>query len=96
MAPNTAIDFETYAEIKMDLLAPISGENLDTETTQRLYQSKLIYLEHLRTVCFKSINSQSNSSPFVQEDYLHILKAIEITKQHLRDFVLNVVRGSMG
>ena len=85
-----SLDYNTYCQIKDDLPLPIFNAEVDKETLKRLYDSKLFYLEHLRTTCFKAMN-KNTSSNFTVEDYSFILYSIENTKKYLNDLVREVV-----
>jgi lipase chaperone LimK len=87
MPTDDMIDYETYREIMGELLQPIDGEGLDTDTLKRLYESKMVYLENLRVRCFIEMN-QPSSGFFTQEDYQLILTATQRTSSHLRELVL--------
>lgn len=80
-------DYETYKEIMGELLSPIMAGDLDHDTLKRLYESKAVYLENLRTKCFWEMNTQK-SSHFTHGDYLLILQAIEDTRGQLRRVIL--------
>ena len=84
-------DYNTYKEIMGELLNPIEGYDLDDDTLTRLYESKLIYLENLRTKCFKQINSSSVQSSFTTDDYNLIMEAISNTRAYIRGVVLNII-----
>lgn len=88
MKPGTPTDYETYHEIMGDLLSPIRSDGLDPETLKRLYESKLVYLENLRSKCFFAMNVRPAQGYFTLEDYQVILKAIVQTRLHLRDLIL--------
>lgn len=87
MSRISVTDYETYCEIMSDLLSPIDDSGLDKDTLKCLYESKLIYLENLRQKCFYEINSLRRG-PFSSEDLSLIFRALEQTKQHLRDLIL--------
>lgn len=98
--PNT--DYATYREIMDELLRPISGEGLDSDTLKRLYESKLVYLENLRVKCFRAINSNTGSpesgnptNHFTPDDYSLIVKAISDTRGHLRHSMLLAISGNL-
>lgn len=94
--PNT--DYATYREIMDELLRPISGDGLDTDTLKRLYESKLVYLENLRIKCFKAINAPSSdkfTKHFTSDDYCLIVKAISDTRGHLRHSMLLAISGNL-
>jgi hypothetical protein len=79
----------------MDELArPIHTVDLDVGTLRRLYESKAVYLENLRVKCFMEINTNP-SSPYSQEDYRYILKAIEETRGHIRGLILNAINHNL-
>ena len=84
-------DYETYREIMDELLAPIAGSGLDPDTLQRLYASKLVYLENLRLKCFVELNSRHSLGHFSSKDYEVIIRAIRETHNHLHDLVLFAV-----
>ena len=87
-------DYETYREIMNDLLQPISGEGLDSETLRRLYESKLVYLENLRLKCFREINS-GRQTHFTADDHTLIVKALGETTRHLRQIVLLAITDNL-
>ena len=84
---DVVTDYQTYREIMDELLSPINGDDLDPDLLVRLYQSKLVYLENLRTKCFMEINRKSDSL-FTAEDYALIIKAVRETKSHLRQTMM--------
>ncbi|MFK7872598.1 MAG: hypothetical protein AB8C84_05425 [Oligoflexales bacterium] len=86
-------DYDTYRQIMDELMRPIQDEGLDVMTLKRLYESKLVYLENLRTKCFCAINR--GEGHFQMEDYHVILGAVQETKLHLRDLVLVAVTESL-
>ena len=83
MKLDVITDYQTYREIMDELLIPINGDDLDPDLLVRLYQSKLVYLENLRTKCFMAMNRKSETL-FTSEDYALIIKAVQETKTHLR------------
>lgn len=85
VGPST--EYETYAQIMGELLAPITQEGVEPETLKRLYESKLVYLENLRVKCFRALNSKA-SGPFKMDDYHLILQATRQTQGHLRELIL--------
>ncbi len=82
-------DFETYREIMGELLKPINEQGLDPDTLKRLYESKAVYLENLRTKCFMELNSGKETF-FSWDDYLLILRAIKENRKHVRALILLV------
>lgn len=80
-------DYETYQEIMSELIKPIIGDDLDTDTLKRLYESKAVYLENLRIKCFTEMNGDQ-SSHFSKDDYNLILNAIQENKKHVRSLIL--------
>ncbi|MEZ4743381.1 MAG: hypothetical protein R3B45_13205 [Bdellovibrionota bacterium] len=94
MHKKETVDYETYREIMDELLRPINGEGLDTDTLKRLYESKLVYLENLRVKCFTEIN-QDYRGFFTMHDYQLILTAIKRTNLHLHDLVLLAVTSGL-
>ncbi len=88
------IDYETFKEIEPELLRPILGEGLDYETLRKLYESKIVYLSHLRSRCFMEINR--NMSPdFKPDDLATIVRALALTQEHVRLLVLNAMQESL-
>ncbi len=87
---STVSEYETFREIMEELLEPINGTNLDSDTLKRLYESKLVYLENLRIKCFYALNSLQPTL-FSTQDYQHILNAIYCTKQHLKEYVIQTL-----
>ncbi len=87
-------DYETYREIMHDLMHPIAAEDLDLETHKRLYESKLVYLESLRTKCFQEMNKK-NPGFFQMTDYELILGAIRETNSHLRRIIITALTCSL-
>jgi hypothetical protein len=83
MKTSYATDYETYSQIKWELHRPIQDEGLEFETLERLYESKLVYLERLRIKCFSAINSKTPSA-FTMQDYRYILIAVQTTKEQVR------------
>jgi len=94
MQTEMPTDYETYREIMHDLMHPISGEDLDAETHKRLYQSKLVYLESLRTKCFQEMN-KTRPGFFKMRDYELILGAIKETHGHLRRLIIIALNRSL-
>jgi hypothetical protein len=90
MKYSVPIDYATYREIMEELLRPIEGEGLDTDTLKRLYESKLVYLENLRIKCFFEVN-QSSQNSFTMKDYELVLAAIRTTIQEIRSLVVVAV-----
>ena len=86
-------DYATYRQIMDELTRPIQDEGLDATTLKRLYESKLVYLENLRTKCFVELNS--GTGHFDMDDYHIILNALQETKNHLRELVLLAVTESL-
>ena len=95
MAKGASTDYETYREIMNELLQPISATGLPDDTLKRLYESKMVYLENLRVKCFRELNNEKFTSHFSQGDYQLILKAIQQTRQHLRDLVMLVISANL-
>jgi hypothetical protein len=89
-----ATDYQTYREIMGELMQPIHSEGLDLDTLKRLYDSKLVYLESLRTKCFREMNTVKDS-PFKSEDLALILQAIGQTKEHIGGVVRHAVVTSL-
>ncbi len=89
------IDYETFKEIEPELLRPILGDGLDYETLRKLYESKIVYLSHLRTRCFVEIN-QSETPDFKPEDLATIVRALALTRGHVRSLVLTAMQESLG
>lgn len=89
MVSWASTDYETYSEIMDELTSPIIADDLDSETLKNLYESKAVYLENLRTKCFRELNANKNSF-FTWDDYSLILRAIDQTKSHVRQLVLIV------
>lgn len=87
-------DYETYLEVMEDLLTPIDGAGLDTETLKRLYESKHVYLENLRVKCFVALNAK-DSGGFEEEDYELILSALKRTKKHIKDLIIATLSETM-
>jgi hypothetical protein len=87
MLNKSSTDYETYREIMGELMRPIESQGLDLDTLKRLYQSKLVYLENLRTKCFMEINS-GGTSHFTMQDYQLILGALGETNRHVRELIL--------
>lgn len=83
-------DYETYREIIDELILPIQGEGLDHDTLKRLYESKLVYLENLRTKIFYSMN-QPGHTLFGPNDYELIIESIAVSRRHLRSLVVLAV-----
>jgi len=89
------IDYETFKEIEPELLRPILGDGLDYETLRKLYESKIVYLSHLRSRCFMDIN-QNLSPDFKPDDLATIVRALTLTQQHIRSLVLTAMQESLG
>ncbi|MEI8025713.1 MAG: hypothetical protein WCI18_05115 [Pseudomonadota bacterium] len=88
------IDYETFKEIEPELLRPILGDGLDYETLRKLYESKIVYLSHLRSRCFKEIN-QNMSPDFKPDDLATIVRALTLTQEHVRLLVLTAMQESL-
>lgn len=87
---DVVTDYQTYREIMDELLCPIIASDLDPELVVRLYQSKLVYLENLRSKCFYEINRDQDSL-FNHDDYKLILEAQRQTKQYLRHTMMTAI-----
>ena len=87
-------DYKTYKEIVSELMNPIVGNELDLETLTMLYESKLVYLEHIRLQCFQSINSNQQNC-FTKEDLDFIVSAIYDTNQRLTTLIKLVISKSL-
>lgn len=94
MSKKISTDYETYREIMGELMQPISGAGLDDDTLRRLYESKLVYLENLRTKCFWEVNTQEKSY-FSTEDYRLIVSALNTTKEHLKNIILLAITNNL-
>ena len=90
--PST--DYQTYREIMSELSTPIHADGLDVDTLKRLYDSKLVYLENLRTKCFREMNTVKGS-PFTSDDLQVIIGAISQTKEHIAELVRHAVHTSL-
>ncbi len=90
MKKTKSIEYDTYREIMDELLLPIDAEGLDVDTLKRLYESKLVYLENLRTKCFREMN-KGEMSFFTVKDYELVLSAIKSATHHLRSIVVVAV-----
>ncbi len=90
--PST--DYQTYREIMSELATPIHAEGLDVDTLKRLYDSKLVYLENLRTKCFREMNL-TKDSPFTTDDLQLIIRSIAQTKDHIGELVRHAVHTSL-
>ncbi len=91
---HSEVDYETYREIMGELLRPIAASGLDTDTLRRLYESKLVYLENLRTKCFVDLNSQTPTH-FSSHDQQLIVTAMQQTKAELKQLVLLAILGNL-
>ncbi|MFW7380965.1 MAG: hypothetical protein ACOH5I_19270 [Oligoflexus sp.] len=94
MGDWAATDYETYREIMDELVKPIVGEGLDPETLKSLYESKAVYLENLRVRCFSELNHLKGTH-FTWDDYQLILRAMQQTKNHVRQLILLVLRDKL-
>ncbi len=88
------IDYETFKEIEPELLRPILGDGLDYDTLRKLYESKIVYLSHLRSRCFMEIN-QNMSPDFKPDDLATIVRALNLTQEHVRLLVLTAMQESL-
>lgn len=95
MRKGYSTDYATYREIMGELMRPITGEGLDTDTLKRLYESKLVYLEHLRVKCFFQLNSKLEG-PFTGDDYALIVQALGETRKQVRDLMLIAIQTHLG
>lgn len=89
------MSYELYREIADDLCVPVD-ERLSCDVRYELYSSKLVYLNHLRGHCFRSVNQLGDASPFGADDLAHIQKAIELTKGFLTSTVREAFVASLG
>ena len=78
----SSTEYSIYQEILDDLLKPIIHDGLDDETLRRLYESKLVYLQNLRTKCFREVNA-ARTGTFTSNDFRLIIEALELTRTHL-------------
>jgi hypothetical protein len=83
---DNEMSYELYKEIADELCVPVD-ERLPFDVRFELYSSKLVYLNHLRGHCFRSVNQLGEASPFGTEDLAHIQKAIDLTKGFLSSTV---------
>lgn len=90
MKTSLQTDYDTYREIMNELLHPIPAGELDHDTLKRLYESKAVYLENLRTKCFRELNGLTQTH-FTKDDYALVLRALEETRSHLRHLILGSV-----
>jgi len=91
-----ATDYETYQEIMSDLLRPIEARSIAGEVLVRLYQSKLVYLENLRTKCFYEMNAAFGEGKFTSNDYALIVEAIRSTRANIKVAVLAAIEENIG
>lgn len=94
MQKTPSTDYQTYREIMSELATPIHAEGLDADTLKRLYDSKLVYLENLRTKCFREMNL-AKDSPFTSDDLQLIIGSIAQTKEHIAELVRHAVHVSL-
>lgn len=80
-------DYVTYRQIATDLHLPICETGLDRDTVKKLYESKWVYLESLRTRCFVEINRRESGSLFSLDDYREIVEAQKKTVFHMRELI---------
>lgn len=95
MLNKSATDYETYREIMGELMRPIASTGLDLDTLKRLYQSKLVYLENLRSKCFVEINC-GRVTHFTMHDYELIVSALSETNRHVRELILLAMTTQLG
>ena len=87
---NTNLSYELYKELANEICSPISDKEMTLQLRFELYQSKLIYLYNINEQCFKSINSKNENKElnYTIEDLLNIKNAIEITREFLKQTIL--------
>lgn len=95
MNQEFATDYESYRELMEELLLPIQGHGLSSDTLKRLYESKLVYLENLRLKCFREMNDGSERAMFRPSDYERILLAQARTKEHMRLVVVGLITSTL-
>ncbi len=86
-SPPSNTDYVTYRQVATDLQLPICEAGLDRDTVKKLYESKWIYLESLRTRCFLEINRGESGSLFSLDDYRQIVEAQKKTVFHMRELI---------
>ena len=83
----TSTDYVTYRQVAQELPLPICDAGLDSETVKKLYESKWVYLESLRSRCFIEMNRRDRRSLFSLEDYRLIVDAQKKTVFHMRELI---------
>lgn len=81
------VSYELYRELAGEICAPLDDSDLTIDLRYDLYTSKLTYLYNIQEQCFRCINSESNSNTYTQEDLVNIQKAIEVTKEFIRQTI---------
>lgn len=88
------MSYELYREIAEELCVPVD-ERLAPDVRYELYNSKLVYLKHLRNHCFWSINRTPQTTPFAPDDLALIQKALELTHDFQRQAILEALHLSL-
>jgi len=88
------LSYELYRELAEDLCVPVDGQ-ISPDVRFELYNSKLIYLRHLREQCFRAVNQANVDSPFSESDLALIQKAATLTHLYLRSTVLEAVNDAL-
>jgi hypothetical protein len=89
------VSYELYRELAGEICAPIDDNNMTFDLRYELYTSKLTYLLNIQEQCFRCINLPSDSHSYTKDDLLVIQDAIEITKQFIRQTILEALIQSL-
>jgi hypothetical protein len=88
------MSYELYREIAEELCVPVD-DKLATDVRYELYNSKLVYLRHLREHCFRAVNQSPGNSSFSPSDLGLIQKAMDLTKEYQRATILEALHSSL-
>lgn len=95
MSKETHTDYETFMQIRAEILCPIADSGLDVVTLRSLHESKLVYLNQLRVQCFHSLNTPAPKDLYSMSDYQLIMQAIHSTKKQLRELMLGAISSAL-
>ena len=87
---------ELYRDFSEHMDMPIDSD-MPIEVRYELYISKVVYLKNLLAQCFQSINKQFSGakSEFSSEDLANIQNSFLVTKDLIRDCILNKYTNSL-
>lgn len=79
--------YEQYRELAGEICDPIDDTGMTHDLRYELYTSKLTYLYNIQEQFFRYINTGHCNDAYTIEDLVLIQKAIEITKEFLRQTI---------